>query len=232
MKATERKRLKQNTLQERLSDVVGTIRKPPSRRVWLWVFLLCVLGVGIFFFFRMRRLDAIETAQNWVFLDDGTRKQIDELAKSAPSSEVGKAALFQRAWIFAWDNGIKRLATDEAGAMENLKAATSMYQRLRDYCKGDPIWEPEALYNLAVIEETKAVTPFESQEHLRKAQKMYSDVAKEYPDSAHGKLAKKRAEQLKSGSKSFSEIDAFYRGLSQQIQGQKQRMGIPQPRAR
>src|SRR5207244_1292408 len=89
----------------------------------------------------------------------------------------------------------------------SLELAEFMYNSLAESCKGDPVWEPEALYNLAVIEETKAV---QDREHLRKAREKYEELANQYKDSAHGKLAAERAERLKAGSPSYDAVAAFY----------------------
>jgi hypothetical protein len=39
---------------------------------------------------------------------------------------------------------------------------------------------------------------------------MYFELARDYPESDHGQMAKKRAEQLDPGSSSYHEISRFY----------------------
>jgi hypothetical protein len=102
-------------------------------------------------------------------------------------------------------------------ALEYLEDAEKLYRKLADDCAGDSVWEPEALYSIAIIEETRALRKKDREQHLEKALSMYKRLAADYKDSAHGKMAKKRAQLLENKEKA-TEIANFYADLEDRFQ--------------
>jgi hypothetical protein len=208
MKAEHRKQLQTNALADRMGRLVQTLKQRPQKRTVLYVVIGLALLLGLFIFLRYRAAQAAERSQLWVFLDNGHQVYIDELWKNRGDSNAGRAAQFQYAWYTTWENGIKALAADHGRALFNLeKVAKPMYRKLAEACKDDPIWEPEAYYVLAVIEETFAVM---DRKHLDKAREQYDIVASKFKTSAAGIRAEKRAELLKPNTRSRDEINNFY----------------------
>jgi hypothetical protein len=214
MKAAHRKELEKNVLADRLGQLAGNIRKRPQRRTVL-VVLGIVVALGIFLAVSLIRKAAREdAAENWVKLDDGYREYIQELIRDQGDANVGKAARFEYAWLLTWDGGIKRLAADPVGALKNLKDAEKTYGDLASACAGDPVWEAEAMYGQAVIEETRAV---KDKKHLDKARELYAKLGEKHGTTVHGARARKRAEQLKDKSTSRLKIEDFYQELHESL---------------
>lgn len=221
MKAEHRKELETNILADRMGRLVRKVKTRPKGRTLLYVFLTIVALLVLIIFWRLRLESAREASALWTDLEDGSRPSIDRLSgglnwfakqgkeESYGTTNAGKAARFQLAWFIFWERGVKFLSVAPQLALTELERAELMYLDLAEACKGDPLWEPEALYNLAVIEETRAV---QDRDHLRKARELYEKLAtnEEYKETAHGKLAAERAERLKQGSASYDAVAAFY----------------------
>jgi len=210
MKAAHRKELEKNILADRLGRIAVNIQKPPPRRTWMIVGAVAVLFIVLFVGYRMRTLAQYASAQRWVEFDDGYNEDITELIRKNSSENVGKAARFQVTWMRLWDLGIKKLAADPKSALSSLQEAEGSYTALAKSCQNDPVWEAEALYGLAVIEETRAVQKLS---HLDRARELFDELAKKHPEAVHGQLAKERAAKLKDGSATRTSIERFYRDL-------------------
>jgi hypothetical protein len=218
MKAEHRKELQTNILADRMGRLVQRIKERPKKRVFLYVVLAAVIIVGLFIFFRFRSSTALEESERWAWLEDGFRPFMDELRDKYPETNQGKAARFQYAWLALWDVGGKILGGDPVEALGNLEVAEHLYLKLKKDSDGDPIWEPEALYGLAVIEETRAIRLKGRAEHLTEAMKQYKNLAEKHKNSARGKLAAQRAEVLE---KRTQEIIDFYDDLSTRLDVEK-----------
>ena len=218
MKAEHRKELETNVLADRMGRLVQRVKSKPQGKTVLWVFLAVVAVLALFIFMRFRQAGAREASELWTELEDGARPYIDKLSGGRDwvlkggkdefygLTNAGKAARFQVAWMMLWEDGIKQLSAVHQRGLISLEIAELMYTKLAEATKGDPVWEPEALYNLAVIEETRAV---QDREHLKKAREKYEELANQYKESAHGKLAAERAERLRSGA-AYDSVAAFY----------------------
>lgn len=210
MKAAHRKELEKNVLADRLGHLAQNIRKPPQRKT---VYIIIGVVVLLAIFLAIRRVQVMSqyaAAERWVEFDDGYRDYIHSLMEKHGDQPVGKAARFQYTWMLTWDMGIKRLAADPPTALSNLDKAEQHYRALVDQCKDDPVWEAEAMYGMAVIEESRAV---KDRKHLDAARDLFSKVANKHPQSVHGKLARERADKLKAKSESREEIAQFYQDL-------------------
>jgi hypothetical protein len=217
MKAEHRKELQTNALADRMGRVIQKMKQRPSRGSFLTVVLVIfVVLAGIFFLWRRSRA-AEQAAAAWVDFSRTQEKQTLELVmdKLEPvQPRVARLADIQLAWIDLYENGIKMMAVDPRRAAANIKLAKGRYERLLPDLKDDPVLAPEAHYALAVAEESLAVD--DPVTHLSAARELYNAVAKDYPKSAHAKLAEKRAKQL-SNSEERARIERFYNALGRSV---------------
>lgn len=218
MKAEHRKALETNFLADRMGRVVQRIKERPKRRTVLWVGLGVLVLLAVFIFVMNRRGARREASRNWMELEDGHRAYVVRLIQEAGETNAGKAARFQLAWMRTWDIGLKRLAADPAGARESLKEAQTIYKQLAEECADDPVFGPEALYNIALIEESLAV---EDRDKLATARGQYQKVVEKYKDSAHAKKAEERIKLLEPDSPSYREIRDFYADLQDRLKVRK-----------
>jgi hypothetical protein len=214
MKAEQRKELETNVLADRMGHLVRRVKTQPRRASLYYVLAAIAVILIVFAIYRWYQFSRVEDAKRWAFLNFGTQDHLAELAKNETETNAGKAARFDLAWYLYWELGLKRLGHGDGGSgLENIDRAGAFYQKLATDCANDPIWEPEALYGLAVIEETHTVV---NPEHLEKAKTRYEELAKKYPDSARGKLA---AEWVKNYEKPEKkrELTEFYQELQTQL---------------
>jgi hypothetical protein len=220
MKAEHRKELQTNVLRDRMERLVVRMKARPQRRFVLWAVLAVVVLIVLFFVYRQRVNARVEESERWVMFEDGYQGYLARLVKDERDTNAGKAAAFQFAWMRLWGVGIRQLSGKQADqAFENIRGAAQLYKILKKECENDPIWEPEAMYALAVIEETQAIQKKERKEHLETAQRMYESLAAKHPNSALGEKAKARAELLQNKSR---DILDFYTEL-------QLRLGIHEP---
>src|SRR5947209_7600143 len=117
MKAEHRKELQTNILADRMGRLVQRMKERPKKRILLYVVLGAVILVGLFIFSRIRSTSALTESEHWAMVEDGFKKDIDDLIKDFPETNAGKAARFQYAWLATWDLGLKILAYDPAEAL-------------------------------------------------------------------------------------------------------------------
>jgi hypothetical protein len=208
MKAEHRKELETNVLADRMGRFVQNMKHRPKRRILLWIVVVAVLVVGLFVYVSVRKANQLEASELWQKLEDGFPPYINELRSKDKDTNAGKAARFQFAWLAAWDKGMMELGGSPVVAMDNMALAAKMYDDLAKECSGDPVWEPEALYGLAVIAETRAIRAKNRETSIDPAKKLYRELASAYPDSAHGKLASKRAQFLEKNARQVAEFYA------------------------
>lgn len=217
MKAERRKELQTNVLADRMGRLAQQVKSRPRRSLVVILLVLLVAGGG-WVFNQWRKGSASENSELWVKLDDGQKKYIDELKGVYPTQNVGKAARFQFAWLAFWNQGVKLMGGDSKLAHRNINLAKRLYLDLREECKDDQVWEPEALYHLAVIEETLAAY---DRDHLKEAQKLYNDLAShaKYQDSAYGQMARERGKLLERDSREgkYDDIVRFYQDLQNRL---------------
>lgn len=199
MKAEHRKELETNVLADKVGRMVQGMKTAPQKRLVLYLILGAAVVLVLVFFLRSRRLRQEESAELWREFENGSFLHMQRV-KSHENTTQAKAARFQEAWINLWDNGIKKLGlvTSPAHppgfeALIRLEESEREYEALAKESKGDPILHPEALFCLALIEETRMAV---DRANWKKAVDAYEQVVKEYKDSSFGKLAQKRIESL------------------------------------
>ncbi len=211
MKAEQRKELETNALADRMGHLMQRMRTQPGRATIYYVVGGILLLLAVFIVWCYFRSNQLAEAERWQLLNAGTGQFLDKLAaKDDAETNAGKAARFERAWHAYWDIGVKRLAIHNGiEGMKPINAAAAEYRKLADDCAGDKLWEPEALYCLAVIEETKAVINTDA---LDRAKKLYEDVRTKYPNSARGKLAAEWLTNAEDKQK-YDKLKDFYQEL-------------------
>jgi hypothetical protein len=210
MKAEQRKELETNALADRMGHLMQRMKTQPRRSAMYWVVGGIVLLVVAILTIRWFQVSREENSTRWRMLDLQSQRALQFLAsKDNADTNAGKAARFELAWLYYWEGGVKRLGVDGNKALETLQDVAAEYRKLAEDCAGDPIWEPEALYGQAVIEETQAVVNLD---HLEAAKRLYEDLATKHKDSARGKLAAKWVENYQS-DKGKQELKDFYQQM-------------------
>ena len=194
MKAEQRKELETNTLADKMGRVMTRVKTGQRRTYLIYLLIFVAVAIGLYFTYRYMVISRQETSMQWLEFDDGSAGHLNKLVNVEPPTAPAKAAMFQVAWMIYWEGGVKMIGADPAGSMERLRDASARYQKLAELCKDDAIFEPQALLGIAVVEETKAV---QDRNFLDKSVEAYGEIVTKYPDSAAGKFAKGRLDQLK-----------------------------------
>jgi hypothetical protein len=225
MKAEHRKELETNLLADRMGRLVERIKTRPQRRSMLLVLLAVVIGVVVGLWYVARRGNQAAVAERWYLLETGGAA-VAELAGfqvgerrsniTVEFDNPGKAARLEVARYFLWDYGVKKLATPGKDSsnetpMDKIARAGKLYLSLLSEVEDEPEWKAEALYGLAIIEETNAVRDIKN---LARAKEKYKSLATDLPTTGHGKLADKRHKELEAN---FAEATDFYEKLGRQL---------------
>jgi hypothetical protein len=220
MKAEHRKELHTNVLADRVGRFLQRAKQKPRRRSVLIVLLVVGVLVGGFIWYRISQQKKRTDSELWVAMEGGRPADMKVLlSERYLETGPGKAALFQVAWIKLWEEGIKELGARPISALYSqskdkpgaIPWAFEVFDKLAKDCKDDPVLGPQALYGKAVATEAYAVLDLDK---LKDALTKYKDVAKQFPDSAHGKMAKARAEYLE---KNMAQVRAFYDSFQRDI---------------
>ncbi len=227
MKAEHRKELQTNALADRMGRVIQRMKTRPNRSSVLTWILVGVLAVAVAIFLWSRSRSRATLAEAWFSVDEEAQNVLRSLAQSKLQvlSELENerqtnpviATRFQGAWFCLWEFGVKSLTKgNPIQAVTYVKVAQEQYRNLAlaDEVKEDPVLAPEALYAIAVAEETLAISTPNQEKHLEQAAKDYRAVADRFPKSAHGKEAKKRLAELEDRDQR-RQIAAFYTQLAQ-----------------
>ena len=136
--------------------------------------MVVVLAViGWLYRYRSITWNREEASDQWLKLDDGSQKSIGAIVGS--DSNAGKAAKLQFAWSFYWEVGVKKLGSDQRGALNAIDQAGKLYRTLATECADEspPIFAPQAFLGIALVEETRAI---QDRAALDKAKEAYKEV--------------------------------------------------------
>jgi hypothetical protein len=210
MKAEQRKELETNALADRMGHLMQRMKTQPRRATMYYVIAGCVLVIVAFLIVRYFEVNRTQNSLNWFMVNRGTRVDFDELMRDQADTNAGKAAQFQYSWLLYWVAGEARLGIGNGvEGMMGLDEAAKYYRKLAEECADHPIWEPEAMYALAVIEETHALTNPDS---LESAKKLYEELVSKHKDSARGKQAQEWLDNYENKTKR-DELRQFYREM-------------------
>jgi hypothetical protein len=226
MKAEHRKELETNILADKMGRLITGAKQGPSRG--LVFYLLIGLGVAVvaFLIYRWMVTSSTRASELWLGLEDGDREVMAALRKTGGADNPGKVALFDAAWEQLWIGGIKRMGVNPTLALESIKNAEAMYTDLAKVCENDPVFHPEALYGLAIIEETRLVEKPNRDAGVALVIEKYNAVSKANKESAFAKSARERVDQLEDENKS-REILRFYMELEDKLKGFARPPGLP-----
>jgi hypothetical protein len=215
MKAEHRKELETNTLADRMGNVMQRVKTGRRSTFLLYLIVGLVLVVGGWFFYVSFIGGREDASRRWLMLDDAGLANLSSLIKNDPDTPAGKAARLQRAWLAYWELGVKRLGAEPEGAMKSLEFASDDYAALAKICVDDPIFEPQALLGIAVVEETRAIMDTANLDRAADAYQKLFDKYKDEdskPKNAEATFAKERLDKL-NDKKQRAEIVATYEDL-------------------
>lgn len=205
MKAEHRKELETNALADRVGRAVEGMKQAPQKKTLLLLLLGGAVLVVVFFVYRKGQLQVVENAQRWMEFEDGAGVLIQRIAEADPSSYAAKAGLYE----FRYSDlrqMLRLLATNPKQALDNLDILKKQYEELAKVCKDDKVLLPEALFAQAVIEETRIL---KNDDNWKAALAAYKEVADSHPESAYGKIARKRVEILDNKDKRDSVLNVY-----------------------
>jgi len=220
MKAEHRKELQTNLLADRMGRMIQGVKGRPSRRGVLIFLLVLVIAVGILIVSLIYMGGVNANAQRWVeFEKMASIKTLQEVVEEYPNTQQGKAARMQYAWLVLWNGGIKNLGRQPNAALEYIAAAREKYEELKAECKDDPTLGAEAMYGIAIAEESLACNPkLDLKEQLSKALDAYKELTtnEKFKKTAHASRADKRVQELED-SKSRAQIEMFYNEVRRDV---------------
>jgi hypothetical protein len=220
MKAEHRKELQTNLLADRMGRLLQNVKAKPSRRgVLIGAAVVAVLVALATWWFLQNRGVANEQ-ERWVQFEQTTDlNKLKETATDYPNSNQAKAARLQLNYIKLWEGkfaplgvGLKHLMAQPIQAYQALKECKEEYEKLAEECKEDPIFGSEAMYGLAVVEETMTCFLEKKEDvtqQLDKALKAYDAVVEKFPKGGFSGQAEKRAAELRNPD-SRKRIETFY----------------------
>lgn len=219
MKAEHRKELETNILADKMGKLITGAKHGPSRGFLFYAVIGLVSVAALFLLYRYFATSSTRSGPQWYKFEDGSQEAVIEVVTKGGNDTPSKAARFQLAYENLWIYGIKSLGgSNPAAAKRKIEEAEDNYKKLAELCKDDPVFQPEALYALAVIEETKAINfrdkrdGEEEIDYIAEALAKYKAVVKANSGSAFAQLAQQRIDELENEDKN-RDIRRFYQDL-------------------
>jgi hypothetical protein len=209
MKAEQRKELETNTLADKMGQTMQRVKAGSRRTALIYFIGMLALALVLFIGYRYYSISKQEASEQWLKLYDASPGYLRYLSAKEGETPAGKAARLQTLWIFFWEQGVKRLGTDQRGTMELFKILDREYKDLAETCKDDPLFEAQALLGQAVVVECWAV---QDRVHLDKSKRLYEELADKHPTLAEGKFARERFDLMKDARKA-AELRSIYEEL-------------------
>jgi hypothetical protein len=230
MKAEHRKELQTNTLADSLGKIIEGAKHGPSRKT---VFIVGAIALAILLFYLWRwfhhsseeetakRFADLEALANGEAVDTLARtdknaanvgafggerereklelKALADFAEENKGTVPGRMARLRQARL-AFHCGLRDLGAqvghDEAVA--NIKSAAETYEKLIEEMRDQPHILQEVMLNAARSRETLG--------EVEPAKKHYERLAKEFPDTLAGQMAKDAAERLTKDPAGVEEV--------------------------
>jgi hypothetical protein len=219
MKAEHRKELETNVLADRVGRVVQGMKQAPQKRTLIWVVLAVAVIVVVWFFMRKSELARVENSENWVQFQEG---KLQALISEGQSNQ-SKAAAFELQYIYLRQT-LRALLAQPQMALKQLDTLEASYREVANNVKDDKVLLPEALYSLALIEETRML---KDDDNWKKALAAYKEVADNHKDTAFGKLAQKRWEVLNDKDKREEVLKVYQDLRIQFVRDNQMPLGMP-----
>ena len=216
MKAEHRKELQTNSLASYLARAIDHLKSGHTTTIILGIAVAVVLLYAAWRYFGGR--GASSSTQLWIKLDQITADdQLKPFADAYPGTTQGRTAKFWEARALS-QRGPEKLGNpdERAKAVQDLIKARELYQELAPLCRAEPILQQEAMMGVARAEESligvpDPADPKQPAGTLDRAVAYYEELAVKFPESAQGKAARQRADDLK---KNPEKIQSFYAKLN------------------
>lgn len=232
MKAEERKRLQKNALRQWLEKTWATMRSG-SRSLYLFLGLLVLIVAGILGWRWYASSEAAAESALWLRLDNAADPgDLEAILLENPDSMQGHLAKHQWARMLLGPDGVEQLGTTDSdrrqSAIENIGLAREKFQELIDVWEDQPVLRAEAIYGVALAEESLVGIPQEDdpdqwQGDLDTALEGYRRVANDFPDST---FAERAAGKIEAIEKDPEKVKQFYIALNRYM---AERIGPPIP---
>jgi hypothetical protein len=210
MKAEHRKELETNALADRVGRAVQGMKQVPRKRTFVWFAVAAVLLVVVYWFYARSKIKSEDNALNWFLVADGKGEYLQQVLTSNPDSNQAKAIRFENDFL-QLQQAMRFLASEPKAILSSLEDIEKIYQEMAKRCQDDKVLLPEALFAVAIIEETRIISDREG-EQWKVALAAYKEVADKHPDSAFGKEARKRVAVL-GDEKQRDELLKVYQDL-------------------
>jgi hypothetical protein len=221
MKAEHRKELERNVLRERMSQAAEALKQKPTSGVYyvVGVVLLVVAIFGVWKYISVST--AKSTSERWTRLDEIRNvTDLGPFIEKNAGTPAARTARFEQA-RYRLQQGVENLGspTQHASAVDNLKAARTLYEELLPVSRDVPVLAQEAMMGRAKAEESLSATPnpenaAEMLGSLDKAVELYTQLKDAYPDTFQAKAAEARIKEI---TEKRDKIQAFYTELNKQM---------------
>jgi tetratricopeptide (TPR) repeat protein len=197
MKAEHRKELMTNTLANRLGEAVQTMKEGPSRGT---IFVLAAVGVIVILALVWRYLatsgEESDSAQ-WLKWDSlATPEQLKAFVenKEIEGQAQGRLARLEEARR-SLHEGLRQLgnAGTRKKALEELKGAAGLYDKLAQECADKPLLHQQVLMGAAKANESLG--------EVEQARKYYQQLQDKYGKSVFGQEAAEQIQRLDAAEK-------------------------------
>src|SRR5262249_45711460 len=159
---------------EGMGNLVRRVKERPKRGTLIYFVVGILVVIALFLVVRYYQMRREDDAKQWLLMQDSSQPSVLELIKETPDSPAGKAALLEHSWLTFWEEGMKMLGHDPRLALKKIGEAYEGYAMAAKYSEGDPTFEPEALFGIAICEETRAVN---DRGKLKAAKEAYEKLA-------------------------------------------------------
>jgi tetratricopeptide (TPR) repeat protein len=192
MKAEHRKELMTNTLADRLGEAVHSMKEGPSRGT-IFVLAAVVIIVILVLIWHYLAASGEETdSARWLKWDSvATPEQLKAFVENDKEAEgqQGRLARFEEARRSLYD-GLRQLgnAGTRKKALEELKRASDLYEKLAEECADKPLLHQQALMG--------AAKAFESRGEVEQARRYYQQLQSKYDKTVFGRDAADQLQRL------------------------------------
>jgi tetratricopeptide (TPR) repeat protein len=190
MKSEERHKLHQNALAAWINQAIAAVK--PYQNALLGAVILVILAIiiGTWWFSESASRAAAAWSQFFEAYQEGNSAALEKVAEDNPGSRAAMPADLVAADI-QLAQGCYMLFINKATANQQLSKAADLYQQVRDRTSL-PALRVQAVFGLARTREAQGQLPA--------AVQLYTEVAKNWPDSVYAKLSEKRLADLKRDS--------------------------------
>jgi tetratricopeptide (TPR) repeat protein len=190
MKSDERHKLHQNALAVWLSQTITALK--PYQNLILAAIIVAILAVIVTTWWTSESASQANAAwtQFLTAFNEGNPAALEKVAEDNRRSHAAPAADLVAADI-QLAQGCEMLFTNKAIANQQLNKALELYQAVRVQTSS-PVFRAQATFGLA--------RAWESMGKLETANKLYTEITTDWPDSVFAKMSSRRLEDLKRTS--------------------------------